>query len=163
MISEVHHVSLIVADIEASTNFYESVLGYRRTLRSRVGGADPERALGLPPGATGEVQFLQGPSEVGQLELIEWDAGSTPMPARKHDDVGLFLISFQVPADEMAALHRRLVEQGVECLSEPIRAPMENYGYIQMFAAKDPDGHLVEFVSLPTREEVREFRASQSQ
>jgi hypothetical protein len=35
---------------------------------------------------------------------------------------------------------------------------LENYGYIHAFAARDLDGNLMEFVSLPSREEILEFR-----
>jgi hypothetical protein len=64
-----------------------------------------------------------------------------------------------VPADELEELHDRLAELGAECISRPNRVLLQNYGYIQAFAAYDPDGNLLEFVSLPTAEEIREFRA----
>ena len=158
-VSEVHHVAVSVSDLERSASFYEKGLGYRRTLRAEVGGPEMTASLRLPEGTRGKVQYLQGPSQLGQLELIEWEGETLPQPPVDHRRAGTFLLSFQVPADELEELHDRLAELGAECISRPNRVLLQNYGYIRAFAAYDPDGNLLEFVSLPTPEEIREFRA----
>ncbi|MEU1755498.1 VOC family protein [Micromonospora matsumotoense] len=153
-VSEVHHVAMTVSDVDRAADFYERALGYRRTLRTDVGGPGIEVSLGLPAGTTGRVQYLQGPSRVGQLELIEWNGVKTRTATAGHLELGTFLLSFEVPLDELDALHRRLTELGAECLSAPNRVLLDNYGYITAFAARDLDGNLLEFVSLPSREEI---------
>lgn len=160
-VSEVHHVAMTVSDVERAADFYEKALGYRRTLRSDVGGPGIEVALGLPEGTTGKVQYLQGPTQVGQLELIEWNGETRRTPGAGHLELGTFLLSFEVPLAELPALHDAVVEHGGTPLSEPVVSTLENYGHIHAFAARDPDGNLLEFVSLPTREEIRAFRAGQ--
>ncbi|SCF26419.1 Catechol 2,3-dioxygenase [Micromonospora matsumotoense] len=153
-VSEVHHVAMTVSDVDRAADFYERALGYRRTLRTDVGGPGIEVSLGLPAGTTGRVQYLQGPSRVGQLELIEWNGVKTRTATAGHLELGTFLLSFEVPLDELDDLHQRLTDLGAECLSVPNRVLLDNYGYITAFAARDLDGNLLEFVSLPSREEI---------
>lgn len=159
-VSEVHHVAITVSDVERAADFYEHALGYRRTLRSDVAGPGIEVALGLPAGTTGKVQYLQGPSKVGQLELIEWNGEARRTPNAGHLELGTFLLSFEVPLPELGDLYDRVVEHGGSPVAEPNRTTLENYGHIHAFAARDPDGNLLEFVSLPTREEILAFRAA---
>lgn len=159
-VSEVHHVAVTVSDVERAADFYEKALGYTRTLRSDVGGPGIEDSLGLPPGTTGKVQYLQGPTRVGQLELIEWNGETRRTPDAGHLELGTFLLSFEVPLEELPELYDRVSEMGGSPLTPPNRVLLENYGYIHAFAARDPDGNLLEFVSLPSREEIRAYRAS---
>ncbi|MET7397313.1 VOC family protein [Dactylosporangium sp. NPDC005572] len=159
-VSEVHHVAMTVSDVDRAADFYQQALGYRKTLRTDVGGPGIEVALRLPAGTTGRVQYMQGPSKIGQLELIEWSGEKRRTATAGHLELGTFLLSFEVPLDEMAGLHQRMLDLGAECLSEPHRTLLENYGYITAFAARDLDGNLLEFVSLPTREEILAYRAS---
>jgi lactoylglutathione lyase len=153
-VSEVHHVAVTVSDVDRAAEFYEKALGYRRTLRAEVGGAGIEVSLGLPTGTTGRVQYLQGPSQIGQLELIEWNGTPVRTATGGHLELGTFLLSFAVPLDEMDELHERLVSLGAQCLSRPNRVLLDNYGHITAFAARDLDGNLLEFVALPSREEI---------
>lgn len=157
-VSEIHHVAMIVSDLERSAAFYERALGYRRTLAAPVGGEGLARSLGLPAGTSGRIQYLQGPSQLGQLELIEWDGDAGAQPRRSHRDLGPLLLSFQVGVEEIGDLHARFVELGADCIEPPMRLRLDNYGYIHAFAARDPDGNLLEFVALPSREDVEAFR-----
>ncbi|MGI5200684.1 VOC family protein [Spirillospora sp. CA-108201] len=160
-VSEVHHVAMTVSDVERAADFYENALGYRRTLRSDVGGPGIEQSLGLPEGTTGKVQYMQGPSRIGQLELIEWNGTKRRTATAGHLELGTFLLSFQVPHDEIEEVHQRISGLGAECLGTPQRVLLENYGHITAFAARDLDGNLLEFVSLPSGEEIRAFRAGE--
>jgi len=159
-VSEIHHVAMTVSDLERSSEFYEKGLGYRRTLSARVDGPSLATSLGLPGGTAGRIQYLQGPTQLGQLELIQWDGEPGRQPRTGHRELGTFLLSFQVPVEEIEELHDRLASMGAECIRRPARTLLQNYGYIHAFAAKDPDGNLLEFVSLPTREEILAYRAA---
>lgn len=161
-VSEVHHVAMSVSDLERSATFYERALGYRRTLAARVGGPEMARSLALPHDVGGSIQYMQGPSQIGQLELIQWDDGPGEPPRAGHLHLGTFLLSFQVPVDELAALHDAVEANGGSCIDRPAKVLLENYGHIHAFAARDPDGNLLEFVSLPTREEIKAYREQQA-
>lgn len=158
-VSEVHHVAMTVSDLEKAATFYEKALGYKRTLRTDVGGPGVESALGLPEGTTGKVQYMQGPSRIGQLELIEWNGVTRRSETAGHLELGTFLLSFEVPREELDEVYNRVIEYGGECLAPTNKVMLENYGFIHAFAARDTDGNLLEFVSLPTREEILALRA----
>lgn len=162
-VSEVHHVAMTVSDVDRAADFYEKALGYKKTLHANVGGPGIEDSLGLPVGTTGKVQYMQGPTQVGQLELIEWNGEKTRTATAGHLELGPFLLSFQVPVEELDEVYRNVEEAGGECLAPPNRVLLENYGYIHAFAARDLDGNLLEFVSLPSREEILEFRRQGSE
>lgn len=158
-VSEIHHVAMIVSDLERSTAFYEEGLGWRRTLSASVSGDDFELSLGLPGGASARVQYLQGPSQIGQLELIQWDQPHEGQQRTSPFQLGPLLLSFQVPQGEIEPIYERFKALKAECIARPLRVRLENYGYITAFAIRDPDGILIEFVALPTREEILAFRA----
>jgi catechol 2,3-dioxygenase-like lactoylglutathione lyase family enzyme len=159
-VSEVHHVALSVRDLERSIAFYRDGLGFRKTLEMPVGGAAVEKALGLRPGTTGRSTYLQGPSKIGQLELIEWQGPPVPAnPPKRPGDPGVFLLSFEVPAAEMDAVFARIKALGAPIHSEPIPAIVENYGEIRVFTTEDPDGVLIEICVLPNKEEIAACRA----
>ena len=48
----------------------------------------------------------------------------------------------------------------VPVFSVPSRSVLDNYGPIEVFIVEDPDGMLIEFVALPSREEIKAFRAA---
>ena len=160
-VGEIHHVALPVSNLERSVAFYQQVLGYRATLRMDLGGEDVETFLGVPPGTRGRSTFLQGPSQLGQIELIQWNHGLTPgtRPGGMKD-LGGFLISFEIEEGEtIEDRYRRVREAGAECLSAPLDVELENYGVIKTFVARDPDGYLLEFVDLPSRAEIVAYRS----
>ena len=160
-VSEIHHVAMIVSDLERSTAFYEQGLGWRRTLSASVEGDDFELSLGLPKGASARVQYLQGPSQIGQLELIQWDQPHDGQQRTTPFQLGPLLLSFQVPLDEVQEIYERFRALDAECIAEPLRVRLENYGYITAFAIRDPDGIMTEFVALPSREDILAFRAGE--
>ena len=160
-ISEIHHVAVIVSDLERSTAFYEQGLGWRRTLSASVSGDDFEVSLGLPKGASARVQYLQGPSQIGQLELIQWDQPHDGQQRTTPFQLGPLLLSFQVPRDQVHEIYERFRALDAECIAEPLRVRLENYGHITAFAIRDPDGIMTEFVALPSREEILAFRTGE--
>ena len=162
-VSEVHHVCLSVRNLQASLRFYADGLGLRPTLRMDVGQEGTWEMLRLPRGTMGRSVFLQGPSKIGQVELVEWDL---PVPAasrpKEPGDPGILLLSFAVEQDEIAELHERLGSMGVEIHAPPRTRVLDNYGPISIFVCRDPDGNMVEILSLPSDEVVRAFRAARS-
>ncbi len=141
--------------------FYQQVLGYRATLEMNLGGKDLEDFLAVPRGTTGRSVFMQGPSQLGQIEMIEWKGGPTlgTLPGGMMD-LGAFLMSFELEeGDTIDDQYRRAQKAGAECLSEPLAVELKNYGVIRSFVCRDPDGYLLEFVALPTRAEIVAYRS----
>lgn len=157
-VSEIHHVAMIVSDLERSAAFYEQGLGWRRTLQASVSGPDFERSLGLPAGASANVQYLQGPTRIGQLELIQWDQPHAGQQRTSPFQLGALLLSFEIPADEIEEAYERFLALGAEHIERPLSVRLENFGTIVAFAVRDPDGNMIELVSLPSREEILAFR-----
>lgn len=157
-VGELHHVVVSVRDMDLSLAFYEGHLGLRRTLDTVAAGAQTERLLGLSPGTVGRTVYVQGPTRLGQIELVEWSPRPEGPPAREAGDLGVVVLSFELPRDEIRDLHAQLADAGVTCRSEPEEVPLPRYGTIVAFVCEDPDGNLVEFVSLPTREQIERAR-----
>ena len=161
-VSEIHHVAMIVSDLERSANFYAEGLGYRKTLTANVGGDGLETAIGLPKGVSGKIQYLQGPSKLGQMELIQWDGPAGIQQRDDHTNLGTLLLSFEAPLDEIGEVFERFVNMNADIVSGLTETELENFGVITAFSVRDPDRNLLEIVSLPTKEQIQEFRNSSS-
>lgn len=160
-ISEVHHVAMAVRDLDRCVDWYTTALGYRATLRMGVGDPVLWNMLGLPDGTRGRSVFVQGPSRVGQIEMIEWEQplGERP-PGTAALYPGVFLIAVELAPQDVAPTFARVVELGEPIITEPTTSELENYGYITSFVAKDPNGTLVEFVALPSKDDIEAYRAA---
>lgn len=160
VVKELNHVAIGVRDLDASLRFYVDGLGMRKTLEKPVSDLT-WRLMRLPEGTTGLSVFVQGPSRVGQIELVKWELpesdGGRP---KRPGDIGIGVLSFPVDPEHIGTIHRRLVDLGAVVYSEPTTTVVKNYGPVTLFLCEDPDGNQVELIALPTAEQVREFRAS---
>jgi catechol 2,3-dioxygenase-like lactoylglutathione lyase family enzyme len=159
-VKELNHVAIGVSDLDASLRFYTEGLGMRKTLVKPV--SDLTWALmRLPENTTGISVFVQGPSRVGQLELVKWDLprpeGDRP---KRPGAMGVGQLSFPVDPEHIDTIYRRLVDMGVTVYTEPTTTIVKNYGPVTLFLCEDPDGNQVELIALPPPEVVRKFRAA---
>ena len=156
---ELHHVALPVRDLDASRRFYGEAVGLRETLTTEAKGPEIEASLRLKPGTTGRIAYFQGPTRLGQIELIEWQPPTeTPSPPKRPGDPGVFLLSIAVDKAEFDAIWARMQTMQVEVFSPPSRTVLENYGDIEVLIVEDPDGVMVEFVVLPAQDDIKAFR-----
>lgn len=123
------HVTLVVADLDASRAFYVGALGMREVRR---------------PGFSFDGAWLQAGSTQVHL-ILEHELSSrsgNPLPPeerRKRAPHFAFVV------EDAAALLPRLAERGIEVASGPVERPD---GALQVFVV-DPDEHLVELCSKP--------------
>lgn len=146
-VGDAHHVTLSVADLEASVAFYRDLLGMRVVAELGFDDKGHEVYLGLPAGSSGRSAALRTsrPPSVG-VTLVEivppLPANEVPAPLA----AGTCMLAWELPAvEDVDALHAELVEAGYEVLSEPTWAEVKGWGRVRGIAARDPDGTLIEF------------------
>jgi catechol 2,3-dioxygenase-like lactoylglutathione lyase family enzyme len=119
-VQQIHHVTIIVDDLEKACDFYENVLGL-----------EPLNTVNLDFPA----QFYKV-NERQQLHVTEWEDARS---FRGH-------VCFQV--DEFMPLFKRVKELGIMDTGPWGRTRMLPDGSMQMFV-RDPAGNLVEFSCKP--------------
>jgi catechol 2,3-dioxygenase-like lactoylglutathione lyase family enzyme len=124
----IRHLGIVVADLETTAEFYESVLGFKRLGDARKPGHFPGMALDL---TDGEVNYsLLQPRE--DIPRASWSQG-TMGP----NHIG-------VTIEDTAAVAAALKERGVEIYGAEEADPP------RFFKFKDPDGVEVD-VATPDR------------
>ncbi len=138
------HTAISVSNLDRSIDFYTSVFGLQvnRTIDS-----PPESRLGEIvglPGCSARIAHL-GPASgdgVPQLviELFEYrDPAGRPLAReRTQADHGISHIAFSSP--DVRGDYRRLVDMGVECLSEPVEFRPD----VWVVYFRGPDGEVCE-------------------
>ncbi|MCQ3803047.1 MAG: VOC family protein [bacterium] len=160
----VHHVSISVTDMGRSIAFYRDVLGFRLTMQTTVSDPEHDLYLRLPEGTSAQVAILQaGSVTIGEVELIQWSFPSSPpsaTPAKRPGDPGPFLLAFEVTGEELETACQRMTQQGVKFWSDPITSHIDGYGAIRAVVCEDPDGTMIELLTLPSREEIVRTRTA---
>jgi lactoylglutathione lyase len=156
---EIHHLTVGVSDMTRALRFYVEGLGLKKTLDTHVEGPSFERLLRLPAGSTARTVFLQGPTRVGQVELVEWNAQVTDaLPPRRAGSPGYSVMSFSLTRATFPRVVEQLRAIGATFWNEPETTLLEGYGEIEACIVEDPDGNMIELVRLPTDDEIAEFR-----
>ncbi len=121
MYEGIHHVSLLVSDLERSKHFYSEVLGFKE---------NKNRPAFDFPGAWYEVGNTQ-------IHLIVYEDGKTLRGSHKIDSRdGHFAIRVQ----DMESFIDRMKKHHVE----PLNKPNNKTNWHQAFIC-DPDGNIIEF------------------
>ncbi|GEM_PF-121250 len=171
-ISEIHHVAINVSDLERSVAFYRDALGFRKVLDMKAGGPVNARMLRLPEKGLSihSIMMAQGSSTVGEIELMQVEPRrASPTPPKRPDDLGIWVISFEVKGEPLTDVVKRLRDMKVKFFSDIEEMELEGYAPMKAVLFEDPDGNLLELVQLPTKEEYlrlkkqRQARAETSQ
>jgi catechol 2,3-dioxygenase-like lactoylglutathione lyase family enzyme len=134
-IDELHHVNIVVRDVEASKRFYCDVLGMDDV---------PRHPSFTFPGA-----WLR--SNRAEIHLIQEDAATHAPGDASYTVAGVgetdlaFSRHFSLAIDDTGALVERLRAKQVPIASGPV----ERAGGLLQTYCYDPDGHLVEFTQFP--------------
>jgi lactoylglutathione lyase len=155
-ISEIHHVAINVSDLERSVAFYRGALGFRKVLEMTADKPGNARMLRLPEKGFNlrSIMMVQGSSTVGQIELIAVQPRrENPTPPKRPDDLGMWLVSFEVKGEPLADVVARLRAMGVKFFSDIEELDLAGYAPMKAVIFEDPDGNLLELVQLPTKED----------
>lgn len=140
-IQAVHHVCIIVEEVERSAQFYRDVIGLDFVSDYTNSGPVADETLGLP-GASQRICLLRAGSDQTLVELCQYYSppGRPQMPHIRENDIGVRHLCFQV--GDIQAVYRRLRNLGVEFTSGPV---IQANGAACVFF-RDPDGNSLEFV-----------------
>lgn len=144
-VSRIRHVGLVVRDLEKSMRFYCGVLGlsvYKRY--SEPSGEFIDKLTGIKNVSLEWVK-LSAP-DGGLIELLKYRSHPDPSASEKPADfpsnrLGCSHVALTVR--DLASLHKKLLENGHHCNSEPLLAPS---GKAKILYCHDPDGIIVELI-----------------
>jgi catechol 2,3-dioxygenase-like lactoylglutathione lyase family enzyme len=146
-----HHVGLTVRDLEASVEFYCSVVGCRIRARSEAAGGEEVEMLTGVAGAEVAIADLDVPNG-GYLELLQYVSPPSPPLEQARPRPGHTHLAFHT--DDVDTIYRRLMERGAKVTSPPVTLhdPGSEWDGARAFYATDPDGRTVEFVTMRRRD-----------
>jgi catechol 2,3-dioxygenase-like lactoylglutathione lyase family enzyme len=133
----IHHVDLVVSDLERSLAFYRALLG-------PLGWHGVSEA----PGERGEtIHYLYGPGSSIGLRQAPDEASGLPVDRYR---IGLHHLCLEVPsAEALETAAARLRELGATVTDGPREFPEYRPGYTAVFFT-DPDGLKLELVWTPS-------------
>jgi lactoylglutathione lyase len=160
-ISAIHHVAINVSDLQRSLAFYRDALGFRQVLDMKADARVSARMLRLAPEGLKirSIMMTEGSSMVGEIELMSVEPRpAKPTAPKRPDDLGMWVISFEVKGEPLADVVKRLHTMGVMFFSDIEEMELEGYAPMKAVLFEDPDGNLLELVQLPTREEYLQLK-----
>jgi catechol 2,3-dioxygenase-like lactoylglutathione lyase family enzyme len=137
-IQRMHHVGVVVGDLEAAAEFFAE-LGLQRGGAASVGGDLVDRIIALD-GVQAEILFMQTPDGHGRLELTSFRSpapasGDAKAPANA---LGLRHLSFEV--EDLDAALTSLGARGVEPMGEVVQYESS----YRLCYVRGPEGIIVE-------------------
>lgn len=128
-IAGIHHITVLVRDVERSLGFYRNILGMR--LVKQTVNADDSSARHL---FFGDEEGRPG-TVVTCLEYPQLKDGITGVGSTHH-----FALTVETE-EELAGWHQYLTGQGISCTDVMDRT------YFKSLYLRDPDGHIVELAT----------------
>jgi glyoxylase I family protein len=129
-IAGLHHITLLCADLEASTAFYRNVLGMR-AVKQTVNDDDPTARHLMFGDEEGRAGTL-----ITCLEYPQLDKGTVGVGTTHH-----FALAVETE-EELHAWHDYLAAQGVAATEVLDRT------WFKSLYIRDPDGHIVELATV---------------
>lgn len=147
--NRLHHVGVVVSDLDRSIAFYSGLLDARPSLIDRhIGGRRAATAVGLD-GAVSDLSLAFIPTATAILELIEYHSPRGSSIPNRACDVGAAHLCLQVASLDAAELV--LHAQGLDFHNEPILnldGPLAGYRWAFF---SDPDAIQIELMEVPRR------------
>jgi len=144
VLTNIHHVGIVVNEMERSLVFYRDLLGLKVISDSRAFGKEMDVGVGLKNVQLRVVYLQTGNTRVELLQYYSPPSKPLSTDARAND-IGVGHLAFITFDIEKA--YTWLSEKGVKFLSRPqTDSDGSKWVYFQ-----DPDGAILEFVQLPEK------------
>ena len=147
MVERIYHVGLTVSDLDRSIAFYRDILGLEFQGEIFMAGEETDRLFRMKD-TKARVAYLNGSKaiEAPPIELIQFVDNKVKKVKGNLFTTSISEVCFYT--DDIDSVYKTLVENHVECLSEPqyfdFRA--DGFGESRAFYFRDPDGIILEMM-----------------
>ena len=147
MVERIYHVGLTVSDLDRSIAFYRDILGLEFQGEIFMAGEETDRLFRMKD-TKARVAYLNGSKaiEAPPIELIQFVDNKVKKVKGNLFTTSISEVCFYT--DDIERVYNSLIENHVECLSEPqyfdFRA--DGLGESRAFYFRDPDGIILEMM-----------------
>ena len=147
MVERIYHVGLTVSDLDRSIAFYRDILGLEVQGEIFMAGEETDRLFRMKD-TKARVAYLNGSKamEAPPIELIQFVDNKVKKVKGNLFTTSISEVCFYT--DDIDSVYNILIENHVECLSEPqyfdFRA--NGFGESRAFYFRDPDGIILEMM-----------------
>ncbi|MEI0485982.1 VOC family protein [Brachyspira intermedia] len=147
MLKEVMHIGITVSNIERSINFYRDILGLTLIGEALMEGKETDVLFAMN-NCKVKIAYLNGSDNIitPPIELLQFVSPETIKDESKLNKISASEICFRVK--DIEKVYKHLIDNNVECLSEPQEFDFTSYGFSKSKALyfKDPDGIILELM-----------------
>ena len=141
------HVGITVSNIENSIKFYRDILGLTLKGQAIMEGKETDKLFAMN-NCKVKIAYLNGSDNIisPPIELLEFVNNETIKDKPQLNKISISEICFRV--DNIEKVYKHLIDNNVECLSEPQEFDFTAYGFSKSKALyfKDPDGIILELM-----------------
>lgn len=147
MVGRIYHVGLTVSDLERSIAFYRDMLGLEFQGEIFMEGEETDKMFRME-NCKARVAYLNGSAniETPPVELIQFVDNEIHKEQSNLFKTSISELCFYT--DDIDTIYKKLIENNVDCLSEPqyfdFRA--DGFGESKAFYFRDPDGIILEIM-----------------
>ena len=147
MVGRIYHVGLTVSDLERSIAFYRDILGLEFQGEIFMEGEETDKMF-RKKNCKARVAYLNGSKalEAPPVELIQFVNNEVKKVPSDLFTTSISEVCFYT--DDIDSAYKHLVDNNVECLSEPQYFDFRAYGFgeSRAFYFRDPDGIILEMM-----------------
>ncbi|MEI0550464.1 VOC family protein [Brachyspira intermedia] len=147
MLKEVMHIGITVSNIERSINFYRDILGLTLIGEALMEGKETDVLFAMN-NCKVKIAYLNGSDNIitPPIELLQFVSPETIKDEPKLNKISASETCFRV--ENIEKVYKHLIDNNVECLSEPQEFDFTSYGFSKSKALyfKDPDGIILELM-----------------
>jgi catechol 2,3-dioxygenase-like lactoylglutathione lyase family enzyme len=143
-----HHVGIVVSDMEKSKAFYSRLLGATAKTDTTISGPALWKQTGVD-GAAMRIVFLEFDNGSTGLELIEFVNKKGEQAITRQNTTGSMHFAFKV--NDAKAVYAQMVQEGYAFIAEPQHMDSD-YGQMKGYTfayLRGPDQELVEIIENP--------------